>query len=73
VVFVVERFYVRPIGIEVFRGHDHDLAGQAVAEGVQRRTLFAGFGLGAGGVLGVLLIDLGSIDFRGCHNAILSA
>jgi hypothetical protein len=33
----------------VFRGMDHDLAGEAVAEGVQRRTFFAFFGTRAGG------------------------
>jgi len=34
------------------------LAGEAVAEGVQGRLLFAGFGFRAGGVLRV-----GSVDF----------
>jgi hypothetical protein len=40
-------------GLLVFRGVDDDLAGDAVAEGVERGTLFAFGGTGPGGKVGV--------------------
>jgi hypothetical protein len=50
------------------------MGGQAVAESVARRTLFAGFGAGAGGFLGVKLVD-GSAEngngSRGLHMDLL--
>src|ERR1700722_4245211 len=69
-VFVGERFYVGLIGREIFGRHDYDLTGEAVAEGVQRRSLFAGIGFGAGGVLGVGSVDFGSVWSR--HLCVLS-
>jgi hypothetical protein len=57
---VGEGFYVLLVGGEVFAWHHYDLAGEAVAESVLRRFLFAGFGPGSGGVLGVGPIDSGS-------------
>jgi len=44
---------------------DDDLAGEAVAEGVQRRTFLSLFGAGAGGELGISASDnsFGAIPF----------
>jgi hypothetical protein len=38
---------------DFFLGHDEDLRGEAVFEGVEAAALFAGFGFGAGGFLRV--------------------
>jgi hypothetical protein len=46
----------------VFGGEDGGAAGQAVRESVERRTLFAGFGSRAGGVLGIRAIDGAAVD-----------
>ena len=56
-VFVEELAAVGLVGGGVFGGEDGGGGGEAVAEGVQRRTLFAGFGARAGGVLGVGAVD----------------
>src|ERR1700733_3206994 len=69
-VLVGERFHVGLIGGEVLRRHDYDLAGEAVAEGVQGGSLFAGLGFGAGGVLGVGPVNFGSMWCR--HLCVLS-
>jgi hypothetical protein len=47
------------ISLEIFGGHDDDLAGESVAEGVEGGALLAGFGFGACGVL-----RIGSVDFN---------
>ena len=52
-VFVEELLAVALVGGGVFGGQDGGAAGEAVAEGVERGALFAGFGARAGGVLGV--------------------
>ncbi len=44
---VGEGFYVLLVGGEILVGHHYDLAGQAVAEGVLGRSLFAFAGFGA--------------------------
>ena len=49
----------------VFGGEDCRAAGQAVSESVERRTLFAGFGSRAGGMLGIRAIDCRAIDCVG--------
>ena len=48
------------VGLEVLGGHDYDLAGEAVTEGVQGRLFFAGLGFGSGGVLRVCSVDFNS-------------
>jgi hypothetical protein len=63
IVLAGERIQMRPIGLEVFGGHDYDLAGESVAEGVQGRSFFASGGFGAGGVLGICFINFGPVDF----------
>ena len=55
----------------IFGGQDGGLGCQAMAERVERRVLFAGFGTRAGGMLGVGAIDGGAIngggtDWSGC-------
>jgi len=62
-VFVLEGFFVGLIKLEVFGGHDDELAGDAVFHGVEAGSLLAGFGFGAGGVLGIPPINFGSVDF----------
>ena len=57
VVFGGESLDVLLIGIEVVGGKDDDLAGESVPECVQGRSLFAGFGFGAGGMLCVCFVD----------------
>ena len=56
-VFVEETAAVLIKGGAIFGGQDGGTSGQAVPERVERRTLFAGFGAGSGGVLGVRAID----------------
>ena len=46
----------------VFGGEDCRAAGQAVSESIERRTLLAGFGSRAGGVLGIRAIDGAAVD-----------
>jgi hypothetical protein len=48
-----ERSQMAAIGFEVFGGHDDELAGESVAEGVERGTLLAVGGAGSGGELRV--------------------
>ena len=52
------------IEFEVFVGHDDELAGESMAKGVLGRAAFAGFGFGAGGVLGVGAVDFDAIGCR---------
>ena len=49
----------------IFRGQDRGTGGQSVAERIERRTLFPGFGAGSGGVLGVGAIDGRAVE-GGC-------
>jgi hypothetical protein len=50
------------IKLEVFGGHDDELAGESVFHGVEAGSLLADFGFGAGGVLGICSINFGSVD-----------
>ena len=52
------------VKFEIFVGHDDELAGESVFHGVHGRSLFAGFGFGAGGVQGVGSVDFGAIGCR---------
>ena len=52
------------IRLKVFGGHDDELAGESEFQGVEAGSLLAGFGFGAGGVLGVRSINFCSVDFR---------
>ncbi|MBZ5607469.1 MAG: hypothetical protein LAP38_04365 [Acidobacteriia bacterium] len=61
-VFVKEGAAVGFVDGGVFRRQDGGCGGEAVAEGVQRRALLAGFGAGAGGVLGVGAVDGAAAD-----------
>ncbi len=61
-VFVDELAAVFLVSDWILRGQDGGLGGQAVAEGVERGTLFTGVGARAGGMLGVGAIDGGAID-----------
>ncbi|HMD47962.1 MAG TPA: hypothetical protein VKG79_02645 [Bryobacteraceae bacterium] len=56
-VFVEESAAVGFEGGRVFGGEQRGCGGEAVAESVQRGALFAGFGAGSGGVLGVRAVD----------------
>jgi len=44
---------VELVGGEILGSEDWGTAGEAVGESILRGTLFAGFGAGAGGMLGV--------------------
>jgi hypothetical protein len=48
------------VGGVVLGGKDDDVAGESMAEGVEGGALFAGWGAGAGGVLGVGAVDFGA-------------
>ncbi len=48
------------VGGVVLGGKDDDVAGESMAEGVEGGALFAGWGAGAGGVLGVGSVDFGA-------------
>ena len=48
-VVLMEGFGEEVILLQVFVGHDNDLAGESVAQGVEGGFLFPGFGSGAGG------------------------
>ncbi len=66
-VFAGEGLEVALVGVEVLGGHDDELAGESVAEGVEGGTFFAGAGFGSGGVLGIGFVDCGAGDFgAGC-------
>jgi hypothetical protein len=54
------------LGVAFGVGHEGDLGGEAVAEGVAAGAVFAFFGAGAGGFLGVAAVggDLGGSIFR---------
>ena len=51
------------VGVGVLTGQDGGAGGEAVAEGVLRRALFARFGARAGGVGGVGAVDSGATGF----------
>jgi hypothetical protein len=55
-VFVEEAAAMGVEGGLVFGGEDGGSGRQAVAQGVERRTLLAGWGTGTGGVLGVAAV-----------------
>lgn len=57
VVFVEEAAAMVFIGRRVFGGEDCGGGGQAVAQGVERRTLLAGIGARAGRVSGICPVD----------------
>ena len=66
-VFVDELAAVFLVSDWILRGQDRGAGGQAVAECVKRRTLFAGIGTRAGGMLGVGAIDcraIGVVEFE---------
>ena len=46
------------VGLAVFRGHEGELAGEVVADGVDAGTAFAFGGFGAGGMEGVVAIGV---------------
>jgi len=60
-VFVGELAAVLLVGGRIFGGQDRGVGGEAVAERVLRRTLFAGAGARAGGVLGVGAVGGGAV------------
>jgi hypothetical protein len=66
-VFVAELAAVLLVGGRVFRRQDGGAGSEAMAEGVERGALFAGFGARAGGVLGIFPIDGGAVDFGAVH------
>jgi hypothetical protein len=53
------------IGGEVLRGQSDGAAGESVAQGVERRTLLAGWGAGSGGEPGVGAVDGGAVVWFG--------
>ena len=63
VVLIVEGAGVLEVRDAVFGGQYDDLPGEAMAEGVEGRFLFPGFGFGSGGLGGVLAIG-GVAAFR---------
>ena len=60
-VLVEEFLGEAPIGGEVLGGQDDGAAGESVAQGVERRTLLAGWGAGSGGMPGVSAVDGGAV------------
>ena len=60
---LMEGFGEEVILLQVFIGHDDDLAGESVAQGVEGGALLAGFGAGAGGVEGVGAVGGGAAGF----------
>jgi hypothetical protein len=60
-VFGGESAEVRVVGVVILVGHDDDVAGESVTEGVESGTLLAFGSYGAGGVLGVTAIDFGAV------------
>jgi hypothetical protein len=65
-VFEEEPLAVGLVSDQVIGGEDDGLAGESVAESVEGRTLFAGFGARAGGVLGIGAVDGRAIGGWGC-------
>jgi hypothetical protein len=57
VIFVEEGMGVALVSAVILGGDDDGLAGQAMAQSVQLRALFTGFGAGSGRFLGVSAID----------------
>ena len=53
------------VGFGALRGQDGGAGSEAMAQRVERRTLLAGFGAGAGGVRGVGAVDGGAAGFWG--------
>ena len=49
------------VGVVILVGHDDDVAGESVTEGVECGTLLAFGSYGAGGVLRVTAIDFGAV------------
>jgi len=62
-VFGEEFLDMELVGGEGLGGHDHGLAGEPMAERVQRRTVLAGFGARASGFLGIGAVDGGAGGF----------
>ena len=60
-VFGGESAEVSVVGVVILVGHDDDVAGESVTEGVECGTLLAFGGYGAGGVLRVTAIDFGAV------------
>ena len=61
VCFGGEAAEVSVVGIVILVGHDDDMAGESVTEGVECGALLAFGSYGAGGVLRVTAIDFGSV------------
>ena len=61
-VFVSELAAVLFVGGRVFGGEDGGAGRESVSESVERRTLLAGFGSRAGGMLRILAIDGSAVD-----------
>ena len=61
-VFGGEGAEVGVVGVVILIGHDDDVAGESVAEGVEGGALFAFGSYGAGGVLGVTAVDFGAVE-----------
>jgi hypothetical protein len=61
-VFIFELSVVLLVGGWVFGGEDGGAGRESMSESVERRTLFAGFGSRAGGMLRIRAIDGGSVD-----------
>jgi len=64
---VVKLAAVVLVGGCVFGGEDRGLSGKAVAQSVERRTLFAGIGARAGGMLGIGAIDGRAVEVKGWY------
>ena len=60
-VFRCEAAEVSVVGVVILVGHDDDMAGESVAEGVERGALLTFGSYGAGGILRVTAIDFGSV------------
>jgi hypothetical protein len=67
-VFVCELAAVLVIGGWIFGGKDGGAGSESMSEGVERRTLFAGFGARSGGVMRVRAIaDGDALGLSGCR------
>ncbi len=64
-VLIEELLDVALVGFGVLGGQDGGAGGEAMAQRVERRTLLARFGAGAGGVRGVGAVDGGVACFGG--------
>src|SRR5450432_3418411 len=69
-VFVDELAAVALVGGQVLGGEDGCACGESMTDCVKRRTLFAGGGAGAGGVLGICAINGGAVGGGGAGNRI---